>query len=396
MLMTSKINRDEKLRILQVLPSLVSGGVERGTLDLCQHLIQQGHEAWVISSGGPLVKTLEGLGAKHINLNVHSKNPFTIWKNSQTLKRLIEKHQFDLVHARSRAPAWSCYWASNKTNVPFITTFHGQYGHQNCLKRTYNSVMLKGDACIAVSQFIESHIKMVYPQHHTNIKLIPRGIDLATFSQSQACKENALALRDKWNIAKDDKVIVLPGRLTRLKGHQTFLEAITQLKELDSVHCLIVGDEPGKEHYQQELQVFIDKHNLAQKVQFTGNYYDMPTVYQLADIVISASIKPESFGRTACEAQAMGCIVIATKHGGSLETISPAQQQFMCEVKDSESMAKSIKKALNYCDDKKQLDRSKIAESSRTYIEENFSLNNMCGDTIALYQELTSKDTGQR
>lgn len=394
--MTSKINRDKKLRILQVLPSLVSGGVERGTLDLCQHLIEHGHEAWVVSSGGPLVKPLEDLGAKHIKLNVHSKNPFTIWKNSQTLKQLIQEHQFDLVHARSRAPAWSCYWASKKTKIPFITTFHGQYGHQNKLKRIYNSVMLKGDACIAVSKFIESHIKTVYPQHHTNIKLIHRGIDLATFSQSKTSKVNALALREKWNIAKDDKVIILPGRLTRLKGHQTFLNAITQLTELDSIHCLIVGDEPGKEHYQQALQAFIDKQKLTQKVQFTGNHYDMPALYQLADIVISASIKPESFGRIACEAQAMGCLVIATKHGGSLETIAPAQQQFMCEVKDSESMANSIKKALDYYGDKKQHELSKITESSRAYIEENFSLKKMCGDTIALYQALTSKDTGQR
>ena len=294
--MTSMLKIDKKLRILQVLPSLVSGGVERGTLDLCRYLIQQGHEAWVVSSGGPLVKTLEDLGAKHIELNVHSKNPFIIWKNSQTLRRLIEKHQFDLVHARSRAPAWSCYWASKKENIPFVTTFHGRYGHQNNLKRIYNSVMLKGDTCIAVSQFIESHIKTIYPDHHTKIKLIPRGIDLATFSSSQACKERAIALRQEWNIAKHDKVIILPGRLTRLKGHQTFLEAIAQLKELSSAHCLIVGDEPGKDHYQQELQAFIDKQNLAKIVKFTGNCFDMPAIYQLADIVISASIKPESFG----------------------------------------------------------------------------------------------------
>ena len=393
--MTSIPNKNKTLRVLQVLPSLVSGGVERGTLDLCKHLIEEGHEAWVISSGGPLVKALKNLGANHIKLNVHSKNPFTIWKNSQTLFQLIQKYQFDLIHARSRAPAWSCYWASNKAKIPFVTTFHGQYGHQNSLKRIYNSIMLKGDTCIAVSQFIEAHIKTVYPQHHATIKLIHRGIDLATFSQSQATKRNALQLTEKWNIPTHAKVIILPGRLTRLKGHQTFLEAIVQLKELSSVHCLIVGDEPGKDHYQQELQAFIDAQDLTNKVQFTGNSYDMPAIYQLADIVISASIKPESFGRTACEAQAMGCLVIATNHGGSLETISPEQQQFMCEVKDSKSMASSITKALKYCDDQKQHDRAKITESSRSYIEENFSLNKMCSDTIALYQKLISKDTDQ-
>ena len=347
--MTNSLNSDKKLRVLQVLPSLVSGGVERGTLDLCKYLIEQGHEAWVISSGGPLVKPLEDIGARHITLSVHSKNPFKIWRNSQILKQLIQSHQFDL----------------------------------------------KGDACIAVSQFIASHINTVYPQHHTNIKLIHRGIDLTTFTQSQSNKDKALSLRQKWHIAEHDKIIILPGRLTRLKGHPTFLEAIARLTEHTSVHCLIVGDEPGKDHYQQELQAFIIKHKLSNRVQFTGNYYDMPAMYQLADIVISASIKPESFGRTACEAQAMGCLVIATKHGGSLETISPLQQQFMCKVKDSESMSSAIKKALFYCDKKNLQERAKIEDASRIFIEQNFSLNKMCNDTIALYREVMSKNTGQ-
>lgn len=389
--MTNMLDQTKKLKILQVLPSLVSGGVERGTLDLCRYLIQQGHDAWVASSGGPLVEDLENLGAKHIHLNVHSKNPITIWKNSQALFQLIQAQQFDLVHARSRAPAWSCYWACKKSDTPFVTTFHGQYGHQNNLKRLYNSVMLKGDACIAVSQFIQSHIKTTYPQHKTKIKLIHRGIDLKTFKQSQTSQENALTLRQKWKIAKHDKVIVLPGRLTRLKGHHTFLEALTELNNLDSVHCLIVGDEPGKEHYQQELQTFIDTHKLAKKVKITGNYYDMPAIYQLADIVISASIKPESFGRTACEAQAMSCLVIATKHGGSLETISPLQRVFMCEIKDSASMSAAIKNALIMCEPHNSDEKLKIEQSSRAYIEDNFSLEKMCSDTISLYQEINSK-----
>lgn len=385
---------DRKLKILQVLPSLVSGGVERGTLDLCRHLIEQGHEAWVMSSGGPLVKSLEEMGAKHIKLSVHSKNPIKIWNNSKTLFQLIKTHQFDLIHARSRAPAWSCYWASKKSNTPFVTTFHGQYGHQNKLKKIYNRVMLKGDACIAVSRFIETHIQTVYPDHPTVIKLIHRGIDLNTFSQSQESKDRALSLRKQWSIAEHYKVIILPGRLTRLKGHQTFLEAITQLKTNDAVRCLIVGDEPGKDHYQKELQDFILEHKLSSKVQFTGNVYDMPAIYELADIVISASIKPESFGRTACEAQAMGCLVIATKHGGSLETISPLQQQFMCEVNNIESMAKAISHALSYCENDHQQERLNIEGHSRSYIEQNFSLNKMCGDTITLYHEIISKRTG--
>ncbi len=386
---------ENRLKILQVLPSLVSGGVERGTLDLANFLSKQGHEAWVISSGGPLVKSLEAMGAKHVTLPVHSKNPFQIWKNSQTLYQIIQQHGFDLIHARSRAPAWSCYWASKKASIPFLTTFHGQYGHQNTLKRFYNSIMLKGDACIAVSSFIASHIETVYPQKHTPVHLIHRGIDLKLFTPSQETKSKVAELKNLWKIHQHNKVIILPGRLTRIKGHRIFLEAISKLKDQDGLQFLIVGDEPGKGHYKQELQSIIDQQNLTSCVQLTGNCEDMSTMYQMADIVISASIKPESFGRTACEAQAMGCLVIATEHGGSLETISPAQRRLMCKSNDSTSMADSIEKALSLCEPIKQQERTEIDVQSRVFIEKYFSLDKMCNATLELYQDLISEHKGQ-
>ncbi|MFT6904550.1 MAG: glycosyltransferase involved in cell wall biosynthesis [Oleiphilaceae bacterium] len=384
--MPSHLNQPKKLRILQVLPSLFSGGVERSTLDLCRYLVDQGHEAWVVSAGGPLVEALEIAGAIHVTLPVHSKNPLTMWKNSFALIKLHQQQSFDIIHARSRAPAWSCYWASKKICIPFVTTFHGQYGHQNSFKKMYNGVMLKGDVCIAVSEFIASHITEIYPQHKTKIKLIREGIDLVSFSHNSP-SVSISDLKAHWAIDNNHTVIILPGRLTRIKGHQIFLEALSQLKDA-SISCLIVGDETGKDHYQKELQEFIAAHQLSSIVKFTGNYYDMPAMYALADIVISASIKPESFGLIACEAQAMGCLVVATKHGGSLETIAPCQKQFMCEIKDSLTMAQAIKHAIDYCDINNQNLKQKIQIESREYIEQNFSLERMCQETLSLYTSL--------
>ena len=392
------------LRILQVLPSMVSGGVERGTLDLSQYLIEQGHKVWICSSGGPLVESLMQIGAQHILLPVNSKNPLTAWFNSRRLIQLQKTHHFDLLHVRSRAPAWSVFWARAQLNIPIISTFHGQYGHHSQLKRYYNQVMLKGDACIAVSVFIEQHIRDTYPDHHCTLRLIRRGIDLELFSDKlfsdkpfsnrQGLHDKIQTLRGRWHISAQQKVIILPGRLTRLKGHRVFLEALVKLKQqgkTESLHCLIVGDEPGKQSYRQELQGYIDSHQLSKLVQLTGICYDMPAMYALADIVISASTKPEAFGRTACEAQAMGCLVVATRHGGSLETIAPAQRQFMCEQGNSASMADAIGHALGLLETS-QLDQlGQIIQEAQDYIEKHFSLLRMCRETEQLYLEYTDK-----
>lgn len=378
----------KRLCIAQVLPSLTSGGVERGTLDLCAYLIQQGHQAYVISSGGPLVSELETMGAKHILLPVHSKNPFIIYRNSQKLNKIIQDYKFDLIHVRSRAPAWSCLPASRQTKTPLVSTFHGQYGHQNKLKKLYNSSMLRTDTCIAVSQFIKNHLKENYPQYAVPIKLIRRGIDLSYFSQTYTA-DQIERLKDQWHIDQEHKVVLLPGRITRIKGHLTLLKALTQLRS-ERITCLIVGDAAGKLAYHRSLLDFIEANQLSEQVKFTGNCNDMVALYALADIVISASSKPEAFGRTACEAQAMGCLVVATRHGGSLETIAPAQQPFMCDVDSSESMAKAIKLALSLCQKDKMEQKQAIIQASKAHITQNFSLERMCLETISLYNELTA------
>jgi glycosyltransferase involved in cell wall biosynthesis/mitochondrial fission protein ELM1 len=383
-----------QLRLLQILPAMVSGGVERGTLDLSRYLVSQGHEVWVCSSGGPLVAELTQAGVTHIQLPVNSKNPLRMWLNSRRLIQLQNRYRFDLIHVRSRAPAWSVFWAKKQMNTPIISTFHGQYGHHNRLKRFYNRVMLQSDVCIAVSEFIEQHIRTTYPSPPCKLSLIRRGIDLTQFSERPDLNVKAQALREKWGINKDQIIIILPGRLTRLKGHQVFLEALSILQNQTAtarLRCLIVGDEPGKDSYRKELEAFIETRQLSELVQLTGICYDMPALYSLAHIVVSASTKPEAFGRTACEAQAMGCLVVATRHGGSLETIAPQQRPFMCEQNNSASMADAIACALQMLEAHNENALLAIKQEARRYIEENFSLIRMCRETEQLYLEYTEQ-----
>lgn len=391
----------QTLRILQILPSLVSGGVERGTVDLSSYLVAKGHEVWVCSSGGPMVSALEQSGARHILLPVNSKNPFIVWLNSRRLIRLQKQYHFDLIHVRSRAPAWSVLWARKQLNIPLFSSFHGQYGHNGKLKRFYNAVMLKTDVCIAVSDFIKAHIQICYPDYRCTLKLIRRGIDLNMFTYNETLNENMSRLKGQWQIRDKQTLIILPGRLTRLKGHLVFLEAIARLTgdhslglSPDNLRCLIVGDEPGKDEYRKQLQAYINTHQLGDFVAFTGNCYDMPAMYALADIVISASTKPEAFGRTACEAQAMNCLVVATEHGGSLETIAPVQRQFMCKQGSSESMAEAIQRALEMLQPENKARLEMISLEAKNYIHENFSLGRMCRETEQLYLTRLRPQTG--
>ena len=383
---------------MQVLPSLVSGGVETGTIDIARALIAAGHRAIVVSAGGPMVAQLDEVGAIHITLSVHSKNPLVIWKNAQTLKQLIREEYIDVVHARSRAPAWSCYWATTSTKTPYVTTFHGTYGHHSKLKRWYNSVMLKSDMTIAVSNFIAKHISSIYSchlkqlKHENKIQVIHRGIDIKKFDPEKVAPERVLELRKRWNIPEDHLVIMLPGRITRWKGQTVLIEALAKLQQ-ENLTCLLVGDNKGKDHFVNELEALIQKHKLQNRVKLVGGCSDMPAAYRIADIVVSASTEPEAFGRVACEAQAMECLVIATQHGGSLETISPEQQHLMCEVADSESMAQSIRTALILCQEESSEIRLSISSASKHYIEQHFTLELMCRDTLSLYEHVIANKT---
>lgn len=380
---------------MQVLPSLVSGGVETGTIDIAKALVDKGHRAIVVSSGGQMVSFLDDIKATHITLPVHSKNPVVMWKNAQTLKQLIKQENIAVVHARSRAPAWSCYWATRSTNTPYITTFHGTYGHQGRLKKWYNSIMLKGNTTIAVSNFIAKHIHSIYFEriqgstHKPEIQVIHRGIDISKFDPERLCPAKCEELRKRWEIHPSQTVVMLPGRITRWKGQAVFIEAIAKIKQ-EKITYLLVGDNKGKDHFVDELNALILKYNLQNQVKLVGGCKDMPTAYGISDIVVSASTDPEAFGRVACEAQAMKCLVVATRHGGSLETISPEQQNLLCNVSDCESLAEAIEIALNLCREENQERKNHILSSSRKHIEDKFTLELMCKDTLALYTKVVA------
>jgi len=369
-----------KMTVLQVLPSLVSGGVETGTIDIAKALVDQGHLAIVISSGGPMVKQLEATGARHITLPVQSKNPHRIWKNAQRLKKIIKDYKIDLVHARSRAPAWSCYWATKNTSTPFITTFHGTYGHHSKLKRWYNAVMLHSNQTIAVSNFIAKHIQTIYLNQLHAIQVIHRGIDTDKFNPQSVTPDALTALKQQWDIPDNKLVLMLPGRITRWKGHRVLIEALSKI-DTSQLICLMVGDGQGKTQYRQELDQLIQQHHLEKQVKFVGACRDMPTAYKLANIVISASTDPEAFGRVACEAQAMDCLVIATAHGGSQETMADCQRNFLCLPNDVDSMATSLTRAITKLQDQNEA----IFSESRAHIEQHFSLKKMCQATLTLY-----------
>jgi glycosyltransferase involved in cell wall biosynthesis len=391
-------NDTTSLCVMQVLPALISGGVERGTIDIAQALIQNRHKAIVVSSGGPMVKQLEQIGAIHIKLPVQSKNLFALRKNAIILKKLILEHKVDIIHARSRAPAWSCYWATRKLNIPYITTFHGTYSHQNRFKKWYNTVMLRSDKTIAVSHFIADHVQRIYLNSHLNlhlkntpdIQVIHRGIDTEKFNPEAITYNQTQQLKQQWGIPENKIIIMLPARVTPWKGHAVFIDAISRLPSNNFI-CLMVGDDQGKDAYREALDCAIKVYNLEKKFKFVGACNDMPTAYKLADIVVSASTDPEAFGRVACEAQAMDCLVVATNHGGSLETIAPSQQMLLCAPNNAISMTQAIEAALLI----KPEQAIDIQIQSRKHIEEHFSLNKMCSDTLALYlQQVGNKKTG--
>ncbi|WP_135080442.1 glycosyltransferase family 4 protein [Terasakiella sp. SH-1] len=371
--------------VVQVLPAMVTGGVERGTVEMAEAIVNAGGRAIVVSAGGPMVHELTRVGAEHIEMPVDSKNFFMMRKNATRLAKLIQQEGVDLIHARSRAPAWSSYWASKWTNTPFVTTFHGTYGHGNPLKRWYNSVMTRGERVIAISSFIAGHMRKIYGVRRELIRVIHRGVDLFRFDPEKVTAERLVKLSTQWNIPDGVPVVALPGRLTRWKGQLVFIDAIAKLGRRD-ICCLLIGSDQGRTDYRKELVKRIKKHNLEGVITIVDECNDMPTAYMLSDIVVSASTDPEAFGRVVCEAQAMGRPVVATDHGGARETVIEDETGWLCKPGDVESMATAIGKGLDLSAEK----REKMAQQAISHIREGFSKDAMCSKTLEVYNEVLS------
>ena len=370
--------------ILQVLPALETGGVERTTVDVAAAIVEAGARAIVASSGGPMTRELERIGAEHIELPLHTKSPLGIRRNIGRLSEVIKSHSVDIVHARSRAPAWSALAAARQNNCHFVTTFHGTYSHGNPIKRRHNAIMLRGDRVIANSAFTGEHISSVYKSFDTSrLRIIPRGVDLERFDPERVSAERVIQLTNAWRIPDGMPVIMLPGRLTDWKGHKILIEALTRMKNAP-VRCLIVGDAQGRERYQEDLKELVKAKGLESVVHFVGECRDMPAALKLADVVVSASTKPEAFGRVAAEAQAMGRPIVATNHGGSRETVLDRRTGWLVPVKDPDAMARAIDAAIGL----NTADREQVAKLATTHIRKNFSKELMCRRTLQVYNEL--------
>ena len=369
--------------VMQVLPALDTGGVERGTVDIAAALAASGAISIVVSAGGRLVRELERSGGRHLVLPVASKNPWVMRRNAAALRGFIDTHRVDIVHARSRAPAWSAYWATRNGSARFLTTFHGTYGAGNALKRLYNGVMTRGDLMIAISRFIAGHVHQTYAVDPDRIRIVPRGVDLSVFDPAAVSQERVIQLIETWQIPPDRPVVMLPGRLTRWKGQAILIDALAKLGRADIV-CLLVGSDQGRTGYRQELEHLARQRRLTNVVRIVDHCRDMAAAYMLADVVVSASTDPEAFGRVAVEAEAMGRPVVATDHGGARETVLPGRTGWLVPPNDAAALAETLDQVLAMSPAK----RESLAALAQDHVRRHFSLGRMQAATLAVYDEL--------
>ena len=370
--------------ILQVIPALGSGGgVERGTVEIAEAIADAGGRALVVSVGGAQVHEIARAGGEHIELPLHSKNPVVIYKNILRLAALIERENVDLIHVRSRAPAWSALYAAKRTKRPLVTTFHGTYNARSFIKRAYNSVMTKGERVIAISAFIAEHVHRFYGVPASRLRIIHRGVDLYRFNPAKVSAERVVQLANEWRLTEGYPVIMLPGRLTRWKGQTVFIEAVAKLERRD-IRCLIVGGDQGRQDYRRELEAMVEKQNLGEIVRIVDHCADMPAAYMLSDAVVSASTDPEAFGRVMIEAQALGRPVIASDHGGARETVLPDKTGWLVPPGDVDALSAALSKVL-------ALDgaaRGRLSDAAITNVAEHFSKQKMCAKTLEVYNEV--------
>ncbi len=369
--------------IMQIIPELGPGGAEQGCIDMAAEIVKSGAQAIIVSNGGPRVYELDRIGATHINLPVHSKNPLIMARNVYALRKIIKRYHVHIVHARSRAPAWSAYRACKNTEAHFMTTCHAPYNISGRIKRRYNSVMAKGERVIAISGYVADYLCKNYQIEENRIRLIHRGVALEKFHPTAVTPERMITLSKEWRIPEASNIIMLPGRITRWKGHHILIDAIAKLSRKD-VFCVLIGSDQGRTEYSKELEEKIQELELGGQVRIVPHCNDMPAAYMLATVVVSASTDPEGFGRIPIEAQAMGRPVIGTDHGGAQETIIRGETGWLVPPSDSESMAKAIEEALSLS----PTQRSILATRAMSHIAAHFTKDQMCDKTLNVYAEL--------
>ena len=378
------------IKVLQVIPKLGYGGAETGCYDIAHYLPENNCKSFIVTSGGELTKFIDKKKVKLIKLPVHSKNPILILFNAIILIFIILFFNISIVHARSRAPAWSCFIATRLTRRKFVTTFHGTYNFSGKIKKFYNSIMLRSDLIIAGSNFIFSHIKENYSEL-INIKkkllVIFRGINVDYFDSSTTLEDDEKKLINEWGIDREKKIILMPGRLTSWKGQELFIEAVNLVKiELgyNAFHAVILGNDQGRTLYKKKLVHLTEKYRLIDQIKFIDHCSNMALAYKISDIVVSASVEPEAFGRVAVEAQSMEKIIIASNIGGSNETINNDKTGLLFESGDAKSLSKRIIQALTM----DEALRALMVKEGRKNVIKKFNVEKMCFSTYSEYKRL--------
>ena len=379
-----------KIKVLQVIPKLGYGGAETGCYDIAHYLAEKNCGSFIATSGGQLLKYVKKNKVKVFRLPVHSKNPFLIFLNTFILIIIILINNINIIHARSRAPAWSCYFASLITRRNFITTFHGTYNYKNNIKRFYNSVMLKSKLTIAGSNFIFDHINENYKKYlnkKKKLRVIFRGINIDYFHPKNISLLKQEKLIKEWSLEPNKFTILMPGRLTHWKGQEKLIEAMNILIEdynTSNFQVIVLGSDQGRKVYKKKLINLVQRYRLSQKIRFIEHCKEMPLAYSLADVVVSASVEPEAFGRVSVEAQSMGKPIVASNLGGSKETIVKGKSGFLYKHDDPRELAKALynvmgldREALNF-----------IGNEGRSNITKKYNVEAMCDSTLREYKKL--------
>ena len=378
------------LKVLQVIPKLDYGGAETGCYDIAHYLPENNCVSFIVTSGGELLKFVDKKKVKIIRLPVHSKNPLLMFINFIALVGIILFNNISIVHARSRAPAWSCWLATKITGRKFVTTFHGTYNFNNSIKKFYNSVMVRSNLIVAGSNFIFSHIKENYLKYLDDKKkllVIFRGINVDYFDPTTKVYSDEKKLLTKWEIDKDKKIVLLPGRLTSWKGQEVFIEAINLVNiELgyEAFYAVILGSDQGRDLYKKKLIRLSEQYRMTKQMRFINHCSDMALAYKISDIVVSASIEPEAFGRVAVEAQSMEKPIIASNIGGSNETVIDKKTGFLFESGNAKSLSEKILKLVTMDD----LSLRSIGTEGRKNIIQKFNVEKMCFSTYSEYKRI--------
>jgi len=374
---------DRATTILQIIPELDTGGAELSTIEIAEAVVQAGGRAIVLTEGGRMLDRLKATGADVRIFPAATKNPVKLIANAAAIAKIVQAEGVDLVHARSRAPAWSARWAARRRGVKLVTTFHGTYNAGGVLKRGYNAVMTGADRVIAISDFIGEHVRAEHGCPPERVRVIPRGVDIRSFDPDAVSHERVIALARSWRIADGAPVVMLPGRLTRWKGQGVLIDAVARLGRKD-IQVVLVGADQGRTAYRAELEQRVLRHGLEGIVRIVDHCADMPAAYMLSDVVVSASTDPEAFGRVVAEAGAMGRPVIVSGHGGAREIVVDGVTGWLTPPADAEALAARLGEAIALPPGTRQ----EMSRQAIAHVRARFTREAMCAATLDVYAEL--------